>query len=152
MNTHFGWTTLEQSKKLVEAGLDPNTADMHYCFEEGEGLEEYDIDEITREHCILDVKGEYAYDEEYMKKHMIPCWSLGRLIELMPKSLQIEGSPSFEIEGHSNEMHYIYYEEAYGVFFPHVIHKECKTTIFESIYSMVIWLLENNYINKGETK
>lgn len=28
----LGWTTIEEAKKLVEAGLDPNTADMSYNF------------------------------------------------------------------------------------------------------------------------
>ena len=148
----LGWATIEQSKKLVEAGLDHNTADMHYCFEDGE-IGMYDIDEITREHCILDVKGEYGYDEEYMKKHMIPCWSLGALIDLLPKTIETKKPKNlyfFEILPANNCVAYTALNERKEMVFLKMFATgvESDATLIDNMVSMICWLLNNNYIRK----
>jgi hypothetical protein len=58
----LGWTTLEQSKKLVEAGLDPNTADMSVFEAEGK---------------------QYVYAHKPDDINCTPCWSLGALLNVM---------------------------------------------------------------------
>lgn len=144
----LGWASIEQSKKLVEAGLEPKTADMHYCFEDGE-IGMYDIDEITREHCILDVKGEYGYDDEYMKKHMIPCWSLGALIGLLPKMIETKKPKNLyfpEILPASNCVAYIALNENKEYVFLKSI---ADSTLLSNVVEMICWLLKNNYIKKG---
>ena len=62
-------TTIEQSKHLLELGLDPKTADMYYLpqvMNEGETLwpidKGYDLDDADQ-----------------------PAWSLSALLEVMPK-------------------------------------------------------------------
>lgn len=66
----MNYTTLEQSKKLIEAGLDPEAADLRY-------IENYPI---VFENSIGLQKGD------------IPCWSLGQLIEL----IGLQGTESIE--------------------------------------------------------
>ena len=75
MNAQLGWTSLEQSKKLVEAGLDPNTADMMYkyiggAYENGETKPLYDL----------------VISTDNQNDTNIPCWSLGVLIGVLPNN------------------------------------------------------------------
>ena len=63
-------TSIEQSKKLLSLGLDPNTADMCYPHFVRHGADTYnEIPEIAED---ID----YPYE--------MPCWSLAALLELMP--------------------------------------------------------------------
>lgn len=62
-------TTIEQSQKLMELGIDISTADMYF--------HPYPNDE-------------YWYDvpnigTAVLKYNQLPCWSLNALLELMPK-------------------------------------------------------------------
>ena len=66
----MNYTSIEQSKKLVELGLDPSTADMHY----NKQMPSTPI-------C----QGSFLFPTME-----IPCWSAGRLIEVWQrKSLSI---------------------------------------------------------------
>lgn len=55
-------TTIEQSKKLIELGIDVNTADMHYWESEGK---------------------EYLYVGKCSDINGIPAWSLSALLGLI---------------------------------------------------------------------
>lgn len=69
----ISFTSIEQSKKLVEAGLNKNTADMFYIFDP----------------FVQDIAGVGFGNPE--EEGDIPCWSVGNLIEMLPKSIFIEG-------------------------------------------------------------
>lgn len=57
-------TSVEQSKKLIELGIDKNTSDMYYwCGED------------------LRIGGRKAQDDDYD----IPAWSLTALLEILPE-------------------------------------------------------------------
>lgn len=62
-------TTIEQSKKLIELGLNADTADMYY----------YNNDEIPQ--IISDIK---LLKENINPKFYTLAWSLSKLLELMP--------------------------------------------------------------------
>ena len=66
-----GWTTREESKSLIKAGLAAKAHDMHYYYANG----------IFQLRCTahLAVKDNLF---SYRNGLVIPCWSLGRLIEL----------------------------------------------------------------------
>lgn len=68
-------TSIEESKRLLELGIDPNTADMSYDWIGGKV---YDL-------CLAPCVNEMD----------IPAWSLGALIELLPADATL----SFEDEG-----------------------------------------------------
>lgn len=59
----MGYTTLEESKLLVELGVNPETADMHYWNAEGK---------------------DYVYVGKSDTVNSEPCWSLDALINLFP--------------------------------------------------------------------
>ncbi len=59
-------TSIEQSKRLVELGISPNTADMTYI-----------AGELRKGYAPVD------------RDDYIPTWSLSRLLELMPISYQM---------------------------------------------------------------
>ena len=63
-------TTIEQSRKLIELGLDPNSAYMYYPYL---GAGQYG--DILR----------VGFPIEYSGGRDIPAWSLSALLEVMPK-------------------------------------------------------------------
>lgn len=71
-------TSIEQSKKLIELGIDANTADMDYvpCVND---MNEYDY--------VVNI-----WNNEH-EENWIPAWSLTALLELMPKLYEFENDP-----------------------------------------------------------
>ena len=67
------YTSIEQSRKLIELGLKPETADMCY---------EYDQYADTKYCHIPTIKM-----KEFEYKGSIPCWSVGALLEALPKGI-----------------------------------------------------------------
>lgn len=65
-------TSVDQSKRLLELGLKPDTADMYWDFQE------------TGYILIADELGYYHNDSE------IPAWSLSALMEMMPNDCGID--------------------------------------------------------------
>jgi hypothetical protein len=69
-------TDIDQSKKLIELGIDLNTADMYWS-----------VDEIPY-YCYP--VGDIVTDWEYAQENgMLPAWSLSNLLELMPNGSKI---------------------------------------------------------------
>lgn len=63
-----GWTTYREAKELVKLGLDPRTADMCYM----------DVDEANTSQI------EPIPICSNRNKNSVPCWSLGKLLNLLP--------------------------------------------------------------------
>jgi len=62
-NKPYGWTLLDQAESLYAAGLDPNTADMNFS---------------AGTLVAVPFKETFFTDKK-------PCWSVGRLLSLMPR-------------------------------------------------------------------
>ena len=91
-----GWTTIEQSKKLVEAGLNPDTADMYYSayitYANGKPIKEkpeYGLQAWPYKNRSSMIVG-------FTKVDYVPCWTIGKLIDLMPKYLK-SGKERFDL-------------------------------------------------------
>lgn len=134
----LGWCSIEQSKKLIEAGLDPNTADMYYD--------------------LIDEPELYGYPHTPYREDDIgmfhPCWSLGTLIELIPKTIETKKPKNLyfpEILPASNGIAYTALNESKEMVFLKMFTtgSEDKASLIDNMVSMVCWLLENNYIKKG---
>ena len=70
-------TDVSQSKKLLELGIDVNTADMFYNEEQDE----------TYPKDIVDTKYPMVIREEqkhYLEEYGIPAWSLSTLLNILP--------------------------------------------------------------------
>lgn len=116
-------TTIEQSRHLLELGLDPKTADMSYTY--------FD-------------KGEPWLDlTPYMLNSRIsdPAWSLRVLLEVMPK----ENEPDLQKSPATGQ----YF--MYGFFDlekPTYMTKDYYSPV-DAAYEMVCWILEQGLIKKG---
>ena len=72
-------TSLEQSKKLIELGIDVNTADMHYSTWTILNKGEYILSPNQGE-TIEELQENYG-------NQVIPAWSISALLNLMPPYL-----------------------------------------------------------------
>ena len=68
-------TSIEQSKRLVELGIDVNTADMYYA---------PDADVIVPEPYITKAEDETLIPAY---KGAIPCWSLATLMDVLDRGI-----------------------------------------------------------------
>ena len=66
------FTTIEQSKRLIELGVPDWTADFYYR----------DRDFKQEPHYILSHYNECVHKEAIRACQITPCWSVGRLIEI----------------------------------------------------------------------
>lgn len=114
-------TSLEQSKKLIELGIDVNTADMHYStwtiLNEGEYILSPNQGETIEE-----------LQEDYGNQ-VIPAWSLSALLELIPSSVFLYSK-------------LVKWDESYYIEHREVLYDNPIDAAFE----MVCWLLENKKI------
>ena len=74
-------TTKEQSQRLLELGLKPETADMKHFFDDRN-----DFSYFHHWECFL-----YEWDKELVDSENIPAWSLHRLIEIAEVSVEVSG-------------------------------------------------------------
>ena len=118
------YTTIEESKQLIEAGLDVDTADMHYI-------------KCIRDTDIVYIP-ELLYDDP-LSEIDYPCWSLAALIDLIPEGihwyLDENGLTIAEVD---------YYKDGKEVY----VFRE----LYRNPVDAIVWLLKNNYIksNKNE--
>lgn len=142
-NRPLGWTTLEEAKLLVDAGLDPNTADMRYE-ENNYGL----LDEWVAYPFGGDIKNFDVLKKEFPDSEFYPCWSLGALIELMPKFVQ-EKEIEFSVNLFVSAKGGTHIE--YSSFEPEEVLLEIyMNNLVEAVISMIRKLIENGYIKKHE--
>lgn len=122
-------TTIEQSQKLLELGIDENTADMYYLYDRN----------------LHKMYGDFPYCREYKKivgGVDIPAWSLSALLDLMPQRIYDElGCRTFGMAKSWDKCRYqVYYEHKTAY-----IQKEAETAI-DAVFEMIIWLKENKKI------
>lgn len=148
MNTKI-CTSIKQSKKLLELGIDMNTADMHYYKNSfGDYIEGLYNSSDLKEGCEL--KG-----IEY-----IPAWSLNALMNLLPSEFTTEnefGKYIYEIKIRKYKLieNVNLHQIAYGNYKFHedgssswkdMINTGEKEELLDAAYEMVVWLKENNKI------
>ena len=68
----LNYTTPEQSKWLLELGVPADSADMKY----------YELHSITDKDVPYFLPPRLPYSKSSMKGYHLPCWSVGRLIEI----------------------------------------------------------------------
>lgn len=128
------YTTIEQSKKLLELGLNPDSADMFYNEEPDEC---YPKDIVDTKYPMVIREGQ----KHYLKEYGVPCWSLGALLEIMP-----------EIDNQLPSLRK--YKNYYCVVYSDITTRlgdsqwQNGKTPAEAAYNMVVWLLENGYLTK----
>lgn len=124
------YTSIKQSKHLLSLGMNPDTADMVW---------------IPLNWQLTEYYVEVKQDGINTPKNPIPCWSLGALIDIMP-SMIYKGRETFTLEVHKDALYHVCYRS-------HCHLDETwfsKENLLDAAFEMVVWLIENNYINKGE--
>ena len=119
-------TMIEQSKRLLELGLDSKSADMCLC------------------KTTQDAWFPYAYTPGSYDAHTVPAWSLSALLDVMPK----EHEPEIQKSPVTGQ----YF--VYGFFDgekPTYMTKDYDSPI-DAAFEMVCWLLEQGLIEKGGEK
>ena len=131
----YGHTSEAEAERLVKAGLPAETADMLFDVRESK---------VSVTHWML-------RDNE--EEEFFPCWSLGRLIKLMPKT--IDGDYTLKISFDEAGYPFVMYVNA-----KHKTHKFKNTgcpyhtapdciELIDGVVEMVISLLNDGYIKKN---
>lgn len=134
------YTSIEQSKKLLELGLDPSTADMIYSVVNNDNVEYPDKPSLYRwgNSSVL-----YNYMKNIGRESVlqdIPCWSVGALLDLLPDNIEVDNA-----KWHLNTVHrkkdnwqFMYYGR----------YRFCRfygDNPLDACYELIVWLLENEY-------
>ena len=130
-------TTIEQSKKLIELGIDINTADMHYStwtiLNEGEYILSPNQGETIEE-----------LQEDYGNQ-VIPAWSLSALIQVLPITIVDSWTDyCLMLDIKAKMPRYVKYGDVYHPEFPWDFKKQ---SLLDNIVESIFWLHNNNYLN-----
>ena len=114
-------TSIEQSKKLIELGIDRKTSDLYYwCGED------------------LRIGGYKAQDEELD----IPAWSLAALLNIIPKHI---GDSVFRMDMGETDIN-LWFDDLSSRTVDEVLPDITKENFVDACYEMICWLKENNKI------
>lgn len=124
-------TYVEQTKKLIELGIDINTADLTIIDLPIQGGDRFKFISSRLPNdtfpSITDGKSE-----------KVPAWSLSALLGLMPTDDK-KDEYYVDIESHS-DYHIVSYRNCWDG----CIHSEySEESLFDAVFKMVCWLLEN---------
>lgn len=125
----MNYTNIEQSKKLLELGLNPDSSDM-FWEHVGDSSTPYTI-AVNVGHRKLSLD------------RTVPSWSTDALLQLLPK-YQDNYSCFITAGGavHVSFMSQINLKPG------DISHLEKAETPFKALYNLTCWLLENGYIDK----
>ena len=124
------WTTVKESKHLIELGIDIKTHDMYHELTSHALAEPFEWETFVGQNVAI-MNDLFSYRNGYT----LPCWSLGALIDLMKP---IDGN-TYTITGTLDGSAFVQFEDV-------TIFAAQEKTTFESVYEMVCWLIENDLI------
>lgn len=81
-----GFTTIEQSKRVEAAGIDPDTADFVYFEPHKTNRPEF----IDGDKKVSDMRKAIKSIGIQTTYNAIPCWSLGRLLKVIPVAVEFK--------------------------------------------------------------
>ena len=125
-------TTHEQSQRLIDLGLNPATADMILSPDNHPMCTPYS----------QEMPGAY-------KERCIPAWSLSRLLDIMPYSIEQSGRPNADLSIDTDSQYWFVTYEELGY---DAKHQTMKHSLFDAIVDMIEWLIWNGYFNEEYLK
>lgn len=140
-------TSLDQSRKLIELGIDIKTSDMYYYTVNGD-WEWYETPNIME-----------SIDD--LNEHTIPAWSLSALMSLLPSIFTVKGEYSettcykIDIRQYALTKDVDIYQIAYGNYrfnddgsfsWSDMINTGQREELIDVAVEMLTWLKENNII------
>ena len=132
------YTDYHQQEKLVKLGIDPNTADFSFTNKIGRYTYSY-IHEYFLPYS------EAVYHKE-SSECIYPCWSVGALIDLLPNTISLKNGSCRRVIDVWDWQHRVcyMYPNSQECFF----HCELGGNLFDCVYNMLIFLIENGYFSK----
>lgn len=119
-------TNKEQSSRLLEAGVKPETADMY--------LDEFECP----------VAFEYRRIEGHVGQDMaFPAWSLSKLIGMIPDQVECEGYNYYLFILPRDKEFKIKYSAG-----SNLAQSYCRESLFDAITEMIEWLIKEGYLDK----
>ena len=130
-------TSIEQSQKLIELGIDVNSADMHYVRQKTDFMGK-PVDSKWSEPKYGNTNSKHAnyVVQNFSSYETLPAWSLSALLALTPV-LDIDGEPVFFWLTTGLETWYAEYVN--------VAMFDASNPI-DAVYEMACWLKENTKI------
>lgn len=122
-------TSIEQSQKLMELGINIHTADMYWA-----------TDALPFMFFPLFPLDDIDSDWDYAQKNgMLPAWSLSALLELMPKELEDDLDLCYGAFDDNAEYQPLWTCSCRN-------HVDFGDTSVDAVFKVVCWLLENKKI------
>lgn len=119
-------TNKEQSSRLLEAGVKPDTADMY--------LDEFE----------LPVAFEYGRVEKHVDQDMaLPAWSLSELIDMIPDQIECEGYNYYLFILPRGKEFTVKYSAG-----SNLAQSYCRESLFDAITEMIEWLIKEGHLDK----
>lgn len=138
-------TSIEQSQKLIELGIDVNTANMFYADILVDDKHKYNLHPLES-YCFKTFEETKLRTSAHLS--FIPAWSLSALLELIPPYLGefkdgIDFGFSKAMNGKWYSAHYIKLDNTGLATFTKTVTGD---TAIDAAFEMVVWLKENGKI------
>lgn len=118
-------TNKEQSQRLLEAGVRPETADMY--LDEFERLVAFEYRRIKSK----------AYQDT-----VLPTWSLSKLIDMIPDQIECEGYNYYLFILPRDKEFTVKYSAG-----SNLAQSYCRESLFDAITEMIEWLIKEGYLD-----
>ena len=129
------YTTVGQSKALMEKGLDPKTCDMWF-------------------HPDFNYKNRPDFSQRCMVEN-IPCWSMARLLALLPHEIVVDAQSlkrkvfSFSVEKFEPWQYIVGYSCHNHVSgeIDVLFEESCEDSPLDGLVDCLLWVLEKGYLD-----
>lgn len=123
-----GYTTIEQSRKLIELGIDVNTADMFY-----------DNPDLLNNPPEIIVNHNYPFNDSD-----IPCWTTEALLDILDETIVTNEEDEYTLHfGKDGTSYYMHYEDAYRSMNNIIDELDfCCSTLLNCAFEMIVKLKE----------
>lgn len=129
---YTNYTNIEQSRKLLELGLRPESADMYYKQKIGERTD-LPYYEVVVGHSFAAEQNLFSFRNGLE----IPCWSVGALLELLNYPKLYEDRLGDED---------VWFCESFIEEWSEYYQGDAMKTQIDAVYILICWLLQNEYI------
>ena len=138
-------TTIEQSKRLIELGLNSETADMHYVKKTMDSMgnpinDEFDIPHYGNTNSKY---GRYAV-MNFSDYETLPAWSLHRLVAIMPDKIKMMSITmewwDFHLQIYKTTISYIGLRGITAF--------NQNDNLYDNIIDCIEWLIKEKYFDK----
>lgn len=142
-------TSIEQSKKLIELGIDINTADMYYQYVLPKSSKIKHNPEIGNPVNALKWynKGYTTFGKEpiTLDEYCVPCWSLAALLEQLDDEITDENGNDYNLTIVKENLQYqLYYHDSWGQV--EDIETDYYDDLVDAAFEMIVLLKEKNLL------